>query len=467
MPSFALGPLSNRPPEYQKQNSLVVDEHGRLRFAALSRRILALPLETLAEIFLHSLPYDEFIIADLSSAPLVLCQVCQRWREVALSTPRLWSSLALEMQLAKKRKGYVELYQDWLSRARSTPLSLALLDADDDDAAPGNVIPLLQTVARLSPQWQNVDVDLGVAVARFLKFSSGKHCIDPVFPLLENLSIAGHTTTALSDLSISFCNAPKLRAIVAPVYHTVRAMRFPWAQITTVRTGDILLGHCLEILGNAPRLVSCTFEVRDDGSALPTSIISLPDLESLTLAGMLVLDAGRIPLAVLACIQTPALKNLTLQFSYFYGSHAWNQPWDITPFLSFLSRSSASNRPPSVVHLRLEPLRIVDRATLFAQLTGVPDFLPKLETLDLFSSIHTGVTLVDPALIVKMLCWRWAGVGITRLRSFQMAQTPSLVGLETTTTDDPECRRLEAEGMILYCGVERETFRSSVGLQPF
>ncbi|KAJ7029351.1 hypothetical protein C8F04DRAFT_42224 [Mycena alexandri] len=481
MSSFALGPLSHRKPEYQKQNSLVVDRRGRLRFAALSRRTLALPLEILAEIFLHSLPPDDFISPSLSSAPLVLCGVCCRWREIALSTPRLWNSLVLDMQLARKRTAYVELYQSWLSRARSTPISLALQDTDDADF-PRTVFPLLQTIARLSPQWRNIDVDLGVYLARILFSSNGD--IDP-FPLLEKLGISRHHNVAQSNLTISFCDAPKLREIFAPVYNSLLPMLFPWTQITRVRTGDILLSHCLEIFRNASHLVSCTFEVRDDGSALPTSIISLPHLQCLTLAGMLVLDANRIPTTILDCLKTPALENLSLQFAYFYGSHTWTADWDVSPFLSFLSRSSCQLRTlalslmptttetfiqclkatPTVVHLKLEPLQVVDRTTMFAQLTADAAFLPKLETLDIFSSKHTGFHRVDPSVIVKMLCWRWAADGITQLRSFQMLQTSKSCTFDSTV--HPECRRLEQEGMILCCGVKQKSFQESIGLRSF
>ncbi|KAJ7766676.1 hypothetical protein B0H16DRAFT_1366748 [Mycena metata] len=485
MSSFALGPLSHRRPEYQKQNSLVVDKRGRLRFAALSRRILALPLEILAEIFLHSLPNDEFISPGLSSAPLVLCGVCSCWREVALSTPRLWNSLVLDMPLARKRTAYVELYQSWLSRARSTPISLALQDADDG-ALPSTVLPLLQTVARLSPQWRNIDVDLGANLAKILFSSEGD--IDP-FPLLEKLGISRHNSVAQTNLTISFCDAPKLREIFAPAYNALLPMLFPWAQITRVRIGNILLYHCLEIFRNASHLVSGTFEVQDDGSALPTSILLLPHLQSLTLAGISVTDANRIPMTILDCLKTPALENLSLQFAYFYGSHAWtgawSANWDVSPFLSFLSRSSCQlhtlalslmptttetfiqclKATPSVVHLKLEPLQVVDRTTMFAQLTADAAFLPKLETLDIFSSKHTGFVRVDSAVIIKMLDWRWAGVDIAQLRSFRMLQTHEPRTFDSTA--HPECRRLEQEGMILSCGVKQESFQESIGLRSF
>ncbi|KAF8205656.1 hypothetical protein K438DRAFT_517563 [Mycena galopus ATCC 62051] len=105
MSSFALGPLSNRDPQYQNQNTLVVDKDGRLRYAPVSRRVLALPLEILSEIFAYCVP-DEFITPNLTTAPLVLCGLCRQWREVAISTPELWSSLFVDMESAAQEDAY-------------------------------------------------------------------------------------------------------------------------------------------------------------------------------------------------------------------------------------------------------------------------------------------------------------------------------------------------------------------------
>ncbi|KAJ7940156.1 hypothetical protein B0H13DRAFT_1454893, partial [Mycena leptocephala] len=79
-----------------------------------------LPPEILAEIFIHCLPTQEFVTPDLTTAPLILCGICRRWREVALSTPKLWNSLFLQLNTYKT----ADFCQMWLSRARGAPLSL-------------------------------------------------------------------------------------------------------------------------------------------------------------------------------------------------------------------------------------------------------------------------------------------------------------------------------------------------------
>ncbi|KAJ7868299.1 hypothetical protein B0H13DRAFT_1511581, partial [Mycena leptocephala] len=52
-----------------------------------------LPPEILALIFIQCLP--DHVFPSLSTAPLLLCGICHRWREVVLSTPNLWSSISL------------------------------------------------------------------------------------------------------------------------------------------------------------------------------------------------------------------------------------------------------------------------------------------------------------------------------------------------------------------------------------
>ncbi|KAJ7311472.1 hypothetical protein DFH08DRAFT_897710 [Mycena albidolilacea] len=94
---WAVGPLSNRAPEYQNRYTLI-NRDGRLRYSALSRRILTLPPEILAEIFFCR-PFDEdlpLVTPHPDRAPLVLCIVCRQWRSVVLLTPKLWSSIFFE-----------------------------------------------------------------------------------------------------------------------------------------------------------------------------------------------------------------------------------------------------------------------------------------------------------------------------------------------------------------------------------
>ncbi|KAF8128472.1 hypothetical protein K438DRAFT_1440395, partial [Mycena galopus ATCC 62051] len=52
-----------------------------------------LPVETIAEIFLHC--RDRSLRHHDSGAPLVLTHVSSRWRQIALKTPSLWDTVRL------------------------------------------------------------------------------------------------------------------------------------------------------------------------------------------------------------------------------------------------------------------------------------------------------------------------------------------------------------------------------------
>ncbi|KAJ6490700.1 hypothetical protein C8R47DRAFT_977163 [Mycena vitilis] len=163
-----LGPLSNREAEYE-QNILVAGNEGHLQAAPYIRQGPKVPTEILAEIFIHCLPNEirPFITPDLADAPLILCEICRRWREVAISTPRLWSALHVDFDLMHKRGAYeTDFYQTWLSRAGATPLSLHL--QNEDDTLLGVVNSPLKTIVGMARQWREIEVDMGGTVASFI-----------------------------------------------------------------------------------------------------------------------------------------------------------------------------------------------------------------------------------------------------------------------------------------------------------
>jgi hypothetical protein len=86
--------------------------------------ILTLPVEVTSEIFLHCLPVKPGQ-PDGRVAPMLLGQICQKWRNIAYSNPRLWAALGIDFW------GWIGglnfLVREWLRRAGSVPLSLRLV----------------------------------------------------------------------------------------------------------------------------------------------------------------------------------------------------------------------------------------------------------------------------------------------------------------------------------------------------
>ncbi|KAJ7211560.1 hypothetical protein GGX14DRAFT_329134, partial [Mycena pura] len=55
--------------------------------------VLTLPNEITSRIFVQCLPDHGRVRPSPRSVPLLVAQVCRRWREVALATCKLWSSI--------------------------------------------------------------------------------------------------------------------------------------------------------------------------------------------------------------------------------------------------------------------------------------------------------------------------------------------------------------------------------------
>ncbi|KAJ6537384.1 hypothetical protein DFH09DRAFT_930847, partial [Mycena vulgaris] len=61
----------------------------KTRLDAYAYPVSTLPNEIISEIFVHSLPDRAEGAPSGAKAPLLLAQICHKWREIVLSTPSL------------------------------------------------------------------------------------------------------------------------------------------------------------------------------------------------------------------------------------------------------------------------------------------------------------------------------------------------------------------------------------------
>ncbi|TEB30561.1 hypothetical protein FA13DRAFT_519823 [Coprinellus micaceus] len=67
--------------------------HGEVRkYNGLCSSLRGLPQDILVEIFVHCLPQNRHSVLHVTDAPILLTTICRRWRDIALHTPRLWTS---------------------------------------------------------------------------------------------------------------------------------------------------------------------------------------------------------------------------------------------------------------------------------------------------------------------------------------------------------------------------------------
>ncbi|KAF7300953.1 F-box domain-containing protein [Mycena indigotica] len=105
----------------EKQKQLVEDHRVLL---SPMRRV---PDDVLRAIFLATLPAHRDTAIVPEEGPLLLAQVCRLWRDIALTTPRLWASIHLAIPRDESRaEDLVGILTTWLQRSAAAPLSLTV-----------------------------------------------------------------------------------------------------------------------------------------------------------------------------------------------------------------------------------------------------------------------------------------------------------------------------------------------------
>ncbi|KAJ7645975.1 hypothetical protein DFH06DRAFT_1210838 [Mycena polygramma] len=224
----------------------------------LQSSFLLLPPETVALIFEYCLPSDPWHAWSTRSldrsndhlwpspspdeAPLLLTQICRRWREICLDTPSLWASVTFG------ETGSIDLLEMWLSRARNQPLRI-LLQAEDDARADG----LLRTVKPHSSRWQEVHFTLPTSAHQQLNMLA--------FPCLERLTlIAPLYRRDRQNPSIVIEDAPSLR--YAQIIDLPRfTAHLPLQQLTSLTLYPLANGAMIiALLRSCPNLLDLDAE---------------------------------------------------------------------------------------------------------------------------------------------------------------------------------------------------------------
>ncbi|KAJ7619825.1 hypothetical protein DFH06DRAFT_914573, partial [Mycena polygramma] len=99
---------------------------NQMKLAKVAYPVLTLPAEIVSCIFVACLPHHGPVRPSPSSAPLLLAQICQYWREITLSSCELWSSVDLFFRGQSNGDRYGPLLKTWLARAKGRPLFLTI-----------------------------------------------------------------------------------------------------------------------------------------------------------------------------------------------------------------------------------------------------------------------------------------------------------------------------------------------------
>ncbi|KAJ7773445.1 hypothetical protein B0H16DRAFT_1512372 [Mycena metata] len=418
-----------------------------------------LPLELATEIFISTLDSDisderlvsqldaEFLLEDgrvndrpsPTSGPLLLAQICQAWRRVALSTPQLWSNLVLCEAHASNPN--LALIEQWLERAPLVSLSVW-----------ANPIPdtILDLISRHRTKWKVLTFQcLGGSAFELSR-------INPAggFPSLRELVI-NKSDQGVNTIQ-SFRDAPQLQEFhLLGCFSFLTAIRIPWAQIThfSCSIPSVDATQFLHILKSTPNLVCAVFRTTSwsPGNMIPP----LLRLKSLTLTSHEL--HGFAPATVLRYLTLPALQTLHVGITGFRHSQ-------IEMLLAFLTRSSCQlvsfavvreallepfipclEAMPTVSSLRLTILSSEEDGSQFLQrLRDDASFLPRLEDLTIVSN---GRLLFPYDLLLETIRAR---TGLVQLRRFALLWT-SHPG-RFYSPDAPLERQLRETGVDIHFG---------------
>jgi len=262
---------------------------------------------------------------------MLLSQVSVYWRHVAISTPRLWSSMHVWLR-TDVSDHTIHMFETWLSRTRDTLLSITVKAYFSSVEAEQIVThPILELILSCCHRWQRFTFDLPIPLARSLSAVKNR------LPCLESLS-ARYKPPESKQLD-AFQNAPRLTDLALGPYTTFSKLPVPWTQLTKFRT-SMDLDDVIEILHHSPNLVNLAFSSYSPTLSTAQPLVQFPHLTTL------VIDTCNDPANLFDCLVVPRLRNLDVSLVYFDledindADPAW---WDwLEPLLSLISRSSCS-----------------------------------------------------------------------------------------------------------------------------
>ncbi|KAJ7181459.1 hypothetical protein C8R43DRAFT_911735 [Mycena crocata] len=371
--------------------------------------ILSLPVELVALIFFHCLPDRQELNA--GTAPLLLTRICGHWRDIALRTPELWSSVFFELfHVAKDRLvSKMRMLKFWLDRGAAHPLTLYLHYRQPFTAA----APL---IAEQSSRWRDVDLFLHPTTLAAFSSAGGLQ-----LPQLRRLSLGClQATDADADAGqpviTAFSVAPQLTDVsllkLAP-----SSVVLPWAQLTSFYAQCADLEEGMRVLHSAPRMQHLRLDLQRLTHGAPssepcihTSLLSLTIqthpaaplpvrtlLAPLTLPSLLALDVPP-----LAALDVPAF----VDFLARSGCALQRLALPIAPLPTGALHTALANLP-ALSELSLQYAGAAPLLDLLSALAEEAAFLPSLRNVhvDCFRATVPYIELAE-ALAAR---WDWEG----------------------------------------------------------
>ncbi|KII84180.1 hypothetical protein PLICRDRAFT_702117 [Plicaturopsis crispa FD-325 SS-3] len=285
-----------------------------------------LPAELLSVIFIHCIP--EGSLAPLPrDAPMLLTVVCSHWRRVALSTARLWSSIAVWLNMPTN----AALLDTWLARSRKYPMSLTLLSEQYQGPV---ATEWIQRLTSIYPRVKHLSCRFLMAEYRLLSAMRGQ------LSSLSSLEIVpshSEKSTVIPHIDDLFYSSPKLHDVTLPGQLLSLRTLLPWSQLTRI---TVKLSQNVDItfaLTHMPNLSYCFLHNEPESRRSPSNAVLHNVVRHAKLETLIVIANEYAFYSVFERCTLPNLRNLTL------GTQSYS-PAPPASFLAFLKRSKCALR---------------------------------------------------------------------------------------------------------------------------
>ncbi|KAJ3727530.1 hypothetical protein C8R42DRAFT_340385 [Lentinula raphanica] len=381
------------------------------------------PPEVLLEIFSYCVPFVDTTSAEKCQevnslntklAPWTFGQVCKHWRSIVLESPRLWSSLSLNVNhflspnLSMGRQieyRAIDLLSNYLRRSKDCPLTIAVHSVQI-------LSPIFSVICSHSGRWSNVLLSLCAEAYPHLSMIKGR------LPRLKSLHLRnlGGWIDRISAID-AFEYAPNLSTIrVSDIPKVATKLILPWSQITqyhnVVFIGSLIErepvnGDNMNILSQAVKLQHATLSCSGFARTLSNASLTHRTLSVLTISSIdrsnldlltELLDSLTLPSLVTLHITTDSRQHVRLDvhsiFRLVERSHCRLNKLRLKGFRTDLDESSHFGALLKLVHtIRLLGLDVLPNSLLNALMVtedaSHPPLLPRLQHLYVSGSTCT------------------------------------------------------------------------------
>ena len=196
-----------------------------------------------------------------SRMPFILGSVCRRWRQVALSTPAIWTSLRVRLDAGQLQTDW-SYVQEWLNRSGQRPLYICITTSSRNSSP--NWTSLIALINGCSRRWYEITLHLPSPA---LSLFGGPQ---QQAPMLRYVDVRCTNQNIQQPLCLVAAR-PQIAIVSVCPFDMVS---IAWSSLTYVEVFGLPLNRCLVLLQNAPLLrVSIFFDVRDPDGPLPPHFI--------------------------------------------------------------------------------------------------------------------------------------------------------------------------------------------------